>query len=90
MATKVTMHGPCIYELQVRGALDASWIKMMELETVTVLESDEQGTITILHGMFQDQAALRGLLDRLYRLNLPLISVQYISDDSRRPGIDEI
>lgn len=80
MATKVTMHGPGIYELRVRGGLDESWIGMMEMETITVLESEEQGTITVLTGMFQDQAALRGLLDRLYRLNLPLLSVRYIGE----------
>ena len=84
MATKVTMHGPCVYELQVRGALDASWIEMMEFESLSVLESQNQGTITVLNGTFQDQAALRGLLDRIYRLNLPLISVQYINEKSHK------
>lgn len=83
MATKVTMHDPGIYELHVRGRLDASWIGMMELDTITLLESEDQGTVTVLTGMFQDQAALRGLLDRLYRLNLPLLSVRYVGLQTR-------
>lgn len=78
MGTQVTMYGPAIYELRVLGALDASWIETMHIETIEVIESPDLGTVTVLTGTFRDQAALRGVLDRIYRLNLPLISVQHI------------
>ena len=88
METPVTMCCPAIYELQVRGELDNSWLKMMEIESIETVDSTEQGIVTLMTGLFQDQAALRGLLDRLYRLNLPLISVRHISDASRHSNID--
>ncbi len=84
MEKHATMHGPALYQLQVRGVLDASWRESMQVDTIVVQESSDHGSITVLTGSFRDQAALRGALDRLYRLNLPLISVQYISRQSRR------
>jgi len=80
METQVTMYGPAIYELRVRGALDASWIETMHIETIEVVNSPDQGPVTVLTGAFQDQAALRGVLGRIYRLNLPLISVKLIRE----------
>lgn len=82
METNVTMCDPAVYELQVRGALDASWIETMHIETIDVIDSPDQGSITVLSGSFQDQAALRGVLDRIYRLNLPLISVRHIDKET--------
>ena len=81
MGAKVSMYGPAVYELKVCGALDESWIELMGVETITTVESAEHGTMSVLIGSFQDQAALRGLLDRLYRLNLPLISVRHVQQD---------
>jgi hypothetical protein len=45
--------------------------------TITVESEGDGSPITILTGTF-DQAALQGLLRRLYSLGLPLISVIYI------------
>ncbi len=78
MATKVTMYGPAVFELQVRGALDESWIDLLGVETIILRESPEQGAISVLTGNFHDQAALRGLLERLYVLNLPLLAVRHV------------
>lgn len=80
MATKVTMCGPAVFELQVRGVLDESWIELLGVETIAVNETPDQGAVTVLTGMFYDQAALRGLLERLYTLNLPLLAVRHVDD----------
>jgi hypothetical protein len=88
METRVTMCSSAIYELQVRGELDECWLGLMEIATIETVDSQAQGIVTLMTGSFQDQAALRGLLDRLYRLNLPLISVRHISEDSRHSNID--
>jgi hypothetical protein len=75
---KVTMHGPAVYEIHVRGVLDASWINMTEIQSFAVVEAADQGAVTVLSSTFQDQAALHGFLDWLYGFNLPLISVQHV------------
>ena len=71
---KLTLDRPATYQIKVPGHLDESWSKWAEGTRVTV-ESDSDGlTVTTLSGTF-DQAALHGLLRRLYSLGLPLISV---------------
>ena len=44
-------------------------------------ESERDGSpVTTLTGAVADQAALQGLLRRLYSLGLPLISVHWVED----------
>jgi hypothetical protein len=51
---------------------------------MAVSPSDEgQWTVTTLSGQAVDQAALMGLLNSLYDLGLPLLSVECRSDSGR-------
>jgi len=59
------------FEIHVRGQLDESWSDWLEGLEVTLLENDEM----ILTGHITDQAALMGVLNKLYGLNLTLLSV---------------
>ncbi len=71
---KLTLHRPATYQIKVPGHLDESWSDWAGTMTITV-ESDDDGLpATTLTGAV-DQAALQGLLRRLYSLGLPLISV---------------
>jgi len=71
---KLTLDRPATYQIKVPGHLDESWSEWVAGMTVTI-ECEEDGSpITILTGSF-DQAALQGLLRRLYSLGLPLVSV---------------
>lgn len=71
---KLTLDRPASYQIKVPGHLDESWSDWDGKMTMT-LESGSDGLpVTILTGSF-DQAALLGLLRRLYSLGLPLISV---------------
>jgi hypothetical protein len=51
----------------------------MEISTTS---APEQGPVTTLEGVLLDQAALAGVLDVLYSLCLPVITVEYIPVDS--------
>ena len=62
------------YQVTVPERLDASWSDWDGQMTVTVGQDADGRTVTILTGVI-DQAALQGLLRRLYALGLPLISV---------------
>ncbi len=74
---KLTLYQPATYQIKVPGHLDASWVEWDEKITITA-EFEEDGTaVTVLTGTL-DQAALQGLLRRLYTLGLPLISVTHI------------
>ena len=76
---KLTLVRPETYEIKVPGELNESWSDWVEGMTITVESEGDGPPVTTLTGTF-DQAALQGLLRRLYSLGLPLISVHYVED----------
>jgi hypothetical protein len=71
---KLSLHRPMVYQIQVPGHPGERWPDWIEGLTVAAESDDDGRPITTLRGEF-DQAALQGLLRRLYSLGLPLISV---------------
>ena len=71
---RLTLYQPATYEIKVPGHLDESWTEWDGRMTITVECEDDGSPVTTLTGKV-DQAALQGLLRRLYFLGLPLISV---------------
>jgi hypothetical protein len=59
------------YEIRVKGQLDESWSDWLEGLEVKLLDNGEM----ILFGRIGDQAALMGVLNKLYGLNLALLSL---------------
>jgi hypothetical protein len=83
--TKKTQHEPTLdrpatYQIKVPGELDESWSDWAGGMTITVEREGDGPPITTLTGTV-DQAALQGLLRRLYSLGLPLISVSLVEYD---------
>jgi hypothetical protein len=74
---KLTLDGPAIYEITVPGELDESWTEWDGRMTLRVECEGDSPPVSILTGTL-DQAALHGLLRRLYALGLPLISVVFL------------
>ncbi len=64
---------PIVYQIKVQGRLDESWSGWFNSMAITF-----EGDTTTLTGAIVDQAALRGILSRLWDLNLALISVNPI------------
>jgi hypothetical protein len=62
------------YEIHVKGHLDNTWSKWLDGLEVKLLENGE----TILFGPIVDQSALMGVLNKLGRLNLTLISLNEV------------
>ncbi|MBN1135251.1 MAG: hypothetical protein JXM73_01610 [Anaerolineae bacterium] len=72
-----------IYEIQVQGELDRGWKQWFdELAVVTTYTGERQPTTTLL-GPVADQAALRGILCKLWDLNLTLIAVHRVTADEK-------
>jgi hypothetical protein len=75
------------YEITVKGTLDPRWSDWFSGMTLAVQVREDGRTLTRLRGRVSDQAALRGILIKLWDLNLSLISVtcaeaQEESDDT--------
>ena len=63
------------YQVQVQGWIGTRWANWFDGLTVTYEGTTSDAPVTILTGPVADQAALRGLLTRIWDLNLALISV---------------
>lgn len=63
-----------IFEIHIRGHLDADWAEWFDGMTLT--HRGENGGETVLCGPVRDQAQLFGVLNKLRTLNLTLLSVQ--------------
>jgi len=74
---KLNLDRPATYQIKVPGVLDERWADRNGGMTVTV-ESDEDGPPITTLTTTVDQAALHGLLRRLFSVGLPLISVNCI------------
>jgi hypothetical protein len=72
---KLTLDRPATYEIKVSVELDEKWAEWHGEMTVTVEMDDDGRPVTTLQGTL-DQAALQGLLRRLYSIGIPLISVE--------------
>ena len=62
-----------LYQIALRGMLDDDWLALWKNLDLSVVHSAD-GATTMLIGCF-DQAGLRGLLNRLWDLNLHIIAV---------------
>lgn len=67
---------PAIYQICVQGVVAASWSDRLEGMTLNVSESTDRNPITTLTGELLDQAALAGVLNMLYDMHLPVLSVE--------------
>ena len=69
------MGNPANYKIEVRGNLDGSWSdKLGGLQ----VKSTAGKARTVISGALSDQAALSGVLNTLYDLQLPVISVEHL------------
>jgi hypothetical protein len=60
------------FEIRVKGQLDESWSDWLEGLEVKLIDNGEM----VLYGHIRDQAELMGILNKLYSLNLTLLSVR--------------
>lgn len=60
------------YEIRVQGKLEARWSEWFDGLSI----SEVGGNETLIKGIVADQAALRGILEKVWDLNLVLISVR--------------
>jgi hypothetical protein len=77
-----------IYEIQVQGELDSGWQQWLDGLDVTLTHASGRVPVTILSGSVTDQAALRGLLCKLWDLNLTLISLRRVEAEGKEEEVN--
>jgi len=71
---RLSLDCPATYRITIQGRLGREWSDWFEGMSLTSA-TDSHGATTILTGLVRDQAALHGLLNVLYGLGLPLLSL---------------
>ena len=73
---------PQVYRIVVGGGLDANWADQLADLAITPGEDPTSAATTTLEGPIRDQAELSGVLNALYDLHLPLLSVEIVGEES--------
>ena len=76
---------PATYRIQVEGVLDEIWADSLAGMRISSRKRADQSTVTTLTGRLRDQAELSGVLNGLYELHLPILSVKILTEDNGDP-----
>jgi len=68
------------YEIKIRGKLDEQWSSWFNGLMLSCEQVDDNYLETTLMVCTPDQAKLRGILNKIWDLNLTIISVRYLEE----------
>jgi hypothetical protein len=75
------------YRIEVQGYLRPDWSDRFGAMRMFSPPPEADSAVTVLQGHVSDQAELAGILNTLYELHLPLLSVQHLSDEPSSPDV---
>jgi len=73
------------FRIRVQAGLDPDWSGWLGGLRIAA-ETGQGRAVTVLEGVVPDQAALRGILSRLWDLNLVVLSVERLPGDPAGPA----
>ncbi len=82
------LNRPVVYEIIIRGQLKNKWTGWLAGD-VAFQHTEGDSPDTTIHIAVPDQAALRGVLNRIWDLNLSLISVNLLKERTDDGGKHE-
>ena len=77
----LTLGTPATYRISVQGRINGSWSDRLSGMRIVTHNPKEQTPVTTLVGRVRDQAELMGVLNSLYELHLPLLSVEILNGE---------
>ncbi len=84
----ISLFEPAIYRISIFGKLDKNWSDYFGGMTIEYESDLHHHARTILTGQLVDQAALIGVLNSLYDIGCPIISVECVEADTVRRNHD--
>ena len=83
MAENITeFKGPAIYCITIKGSIDQRYAGYFGDMIISAEKKEEGQTTNKLTGSIKDQADLMGVLNALYNLHLPIVSIQSLDEES--------
>jgi len=84
MSEHQSLDGHSIYQIRVKGILDANWSDWFDGFVITPLDCGE----TVLAGQVVDQSALHGLLNKIRDIGLTLLALNRVdTEDLKTRGV---
>jgi hypothetical protein len=74
----ITFDGPARYQILVKGSIPVNWCDRMDGMSIHQAAADDGVLVTTLEGELADQAALAGVINTLYELHLPILSIKSV------------
>ena len=75
------IYQPANYSITVEGRLTDDWSDCLGGMSITRSSIGNGNVTTTLEGQVRDQAGLLGVLNTLYELHVPLLTVKYLPPD---------
>ena len=78
---RIYIDTPSKYRIIVQGYLEEVWSDRLADMQITMSMPGENEPVTTLVGQVRDQAELVGVLNGLYELRMPILSMEIINED---------
>jgi len=78
-----TIDRPATYHIWVGGRLAPAWSERLAGMSLRIRRQRDGAFVTRLEGELRDQAALMGVINTLFELQLPLLAVKRLTTTSR-------
>lgn len=79
----VKFEGPATYRIVVKGSLEAGLSDRLAGMRITSESRGDEKPLTSLVGRLLDQAQLSGVLNALYEMHLPILSVEVLDEEEK-------
>lgn len=79
----MTIRKPTRYQIKIKGKIREDWSDWLSGMDISSEQTGAEAQITTLTGWVSDQAALRGILCKLWDLNLTILSVARIEKEGQ-------
>ena len=76
---RLTLGMPATYRIRIQGFLEKRWADRLGDMHINTRNQENQAPLTTLVGRVRDQAELMGVLNSLYELQVPLLSVELLN-----------
>jgi len=79
--TEHNLNIPTVYQIKIQGRLEEKWAEWFNGTLVEKIKPNANSLDTQLIIMVPDQAALRGVVNKIWDLNLKLISINLLEKE---------
>jgi len=76
---RLTLGMPATYRIHIQGFLEKRWADRLGDMHINTSNQENQAPLTTLVGRVRDQAELMGVLNSLYELQVPILSVELLT-----------